>query len=232
MRVRLASTSVGISAALLLTLPACSTESSQDRSTPRTSVGTGKPADAGRDSTPLPSDALKKRLLNAHDLGAGYTLKPESPARRDDVTVLGCPALNSLGGEAATGGSLDLPRKAKTTLVYNGGSSSEISEELYSDTADKLSRGTSRVFHAMTSCPEYQVLAGNSAIDIATQRVGAPELGNERWSQLMTFTAGGRSTVVKQTAIRDRSVLLVLSGSPALVDRHIETALAKATAAR
>ncbi|MFJ3310753.1 hypothetical protein ACIPSA_49005 [Streptomyces sp. NPDC086549] len=39
------------------------------------------------------------------------------------------------------------------------------------------------------------------------------------------------TAVVKQTAIRDGSLLLVVSGSPALVDRHLDKALAKATAA-
>jgi hypothetical protein len=37
--------------------------------------------------------------------------------------------------------------------------------------------------------------------------------------------------VVKQTAIRDGSLLLAVYGSPALVDRHLVKALAKATAA-
>lgn len=60
----------------------------------------------------------------------------------------------------------------------------------------------------------------------------APRLGDERWSQLLTFSAGGHATVVKQTAVRDGSVLLIISGSPALVDRHLDKALAKATAAR
>lgn len=37
--------------------------------------------------------------------------------------------------------------------------------------------------------------------------------------------------MVKQTAVRDGGVLLIISGSPALVDRHIDKALAKAAAA-
>ncbi len=35
--------------------------------------------------------------------------------------------------------------------------------------------------------------------------------------------------MVKQTAIRDGSLLLIVSGSPALVDRHLDKALDKAT---
>lgn len=37
--------------------------------------------------------------------------------------------------------------------------------------------------------------------------------------------------MVKQTAIRDGNLLVIVSGSPALVDRHLDRALAKATAA-
>ncbi len=37
--------------------------------------------------------------------------------------------------------------------------------------------------------------------------------------------------MVKQTAIRDDSLLLIVSGSPALVDRYLDKALTKATAA-
>ena len=67
----------------------------------------------------------------------------------------------------------------------------------------------------MTGCPTYQVVAGGTPIDIASQKLPAPHgLGDEQWSQLLTFSAGGRSTVVKQTAIRDGSLLLIVSGSP------------------
>ncbi|MCC9706143.1 hypothetical protein E4N62_13225 [Streptomyces sp. MNU76] len=136
-----------------------------------------------------------------------------------------------MGGDAATGATLAFPRKAKTAFTY-GGSSSEISEELYSDGANKLSEGIGRIFDAMTGCPTYQVVAGGTPIDIASQKLPAPHgLGDEQWSQLLTFSAGGRSTVVKQTAIRDGSLLLIVAGSPALVDRHLDKALTKATAA-
>lgn len=66
---------------------------------------------------------------------------------------------------------------------------------------------------------------------MTSQKLPAPTVGgDEQWSLLLTFIAGGRSTVVKQTAIRDDNLLLVISGSPALVDRHLDKALAKATA--
>ncbi|GAA0671166.1 hypothetical protein GCM10009535_58620 [Streptomyces thermocarboxydovorans] len=231
MRVRVATTAVGITAVALLALPACSPHSAA-LPAPSSSAASGSPAVNEVNSTPLSSAALTARLLDESDLGSGYTRKAERPARHDDVTVLGCPALSDLGGEAATGGSLDFPRQAKTSFTYAGHSDSEISEELYSDTPAKLSDGMVEVFDAMAGCPEYQILVGGSAVDIATQKTASPHLGEEQWSQLLTFSAGGHDRVVKQTAIRDGNVLVVVSGSPALVDRHLDKALTKATAGR
>ncbi|MFG3041722.1 hypothetical protein ACGFYZ_32950 [Streptomyces sp. NPDC048330] len=230
MRVRVTTSALGLTAATILALPACTTGTTGTTETKPASAPSArgeKPATA-----PLPSAALEARLLNASDLGTGYTRKPERPAQQDDVTVLGCPTLSDLGGDAATGGSLDFPRKAKVTFTYAGGSNSEVSEELYSDTASKLSGGTGRIFDAMTGCPKYQVLVGGTAIDVTTQEVAAPQLGDEQWSQLLTFSAGGRDTLVKQTAIRDGNVLLIVSGSPALVNLHLDKAHTKATVPR
>ncbi|MEU3734791.1 hypothetical protein AB0E81_36175 [Streptomyces sp. NPDC033538] len=228
MRVRVATTALGITAALLA-VPACSTDTTGSEH--RTSSSrTGEPTEAAQGPAALSSAALESRLLGPRDLGSGYLPKPERPAQHDDVTVIGCPALNELGGDAATGGTLAFPHKAKADFTY-GGSSSEISEELYSDSVKKLSDGTGRIFDAMTGCPAYQVVAGGTPVDVTSQKLPAASVGgDERWSLLLTFIAGGRSTVVKQTAIRDGSLLLVLSGSPALVDRHLDKALAKATA--
>ncbi|MEV6535181.1 hypothetical protein AB0M86_37305 [Streptomyces sp. NPDC051639] len=225
MRVRVATTALGITAALLA-LPACSTEIKHK--TP-SAARAGKPSDGVQETAALSSAALESRLLVQSDLGSGYLPKPEHPAQHDDVTIIGCPALSELGGDAATGGTLAFPLKAKADFIY-GGSSSEISEELYSDSAKKLSDGIDRIFDAMTGCPNYQVVAGGTPVDVTSQKLTAPHAGAEQWSQLLTFVAGGRSTVVKQTAIRDGSLLLVVSGSPALVDRHLDKALAKATA--
>ncbi|MFJ6529927.1 hypothetical protein ACIQMZ_32270 [Streptomyces longwoodensis] len=228
MRVRVATTALGITAALLA-VPACSTDTTGSKH--RTSSSrTGKPTDAAKEPAALSSAALESRLLGPRDLGSGYLPKPQRPAQHDDVTVIGCPALNELGGDAATGGTLAFPHEAKADFTY-GGSSSEISEELYSDSVKKLSDGTGRIFDAMTGCPAYQVIAGGTPVHVTSQKLPAASAGgDEQWSQLLTFIAGGRSTVVKQTAIRDGSLLLVLSGSPALVDRHLDKALAKATA--
>ncbi|MGQ4484456.1 hypothetical protein ACN6LM_003755 [Streptomyces sp. SAS_281] len=229
MRVRVATTALGITAALLA-VPACTSGAPSTKPDTTTSSPAGKPARSDRNAAPLSSDILKTRLLDESDLGSGYARKPERPSQHDDVTVIGCPALSELGGEAATGGTLAFPRKAKVTFAY-ADSASEVSEELYSDSADKLSDGIGRIFDAMTGCPSYQVVAGGTPIDMASQKLTAPYgLGDERWSQLLTFSAGGRSTVVKQTAVRDGGLLLIVSGSPGLVDRHLDKALTKATA--
>ncbi|WP_328919802.1 hypothetical protein OH781_37015 [Streptomyces sp. NBC_01550] len=227
MRVRVATTALGVTAALLA-VPACSTGTKPSTAP---SARTGKPADSAQKAAVLSSAALEARLLDQSDLGSGYLRKEERPTQHDDVTVIGCPALSELGGDAATGATLAFPSKAKAAFTY-GGSSSEVDEELYSDSAEKLSGGIDRIFDAMTGCPTYQVVAGGTPIDMASQKLPAPHgLGDEQWSQLLTFSTRGRSTVVKQTAIRDGSLLLIVSGSPALVDRHLDKALTKATSA-
>ena len=181
--------------------------------------------------TPLSSAALAQRLLEEGDLGVGYTRVPQRPAAHDDVTVIGCPALEKLGSDAATGAGLDFSRKAKASFAFAGGSGSEVSEELYSDTATKLTKGITEIFNAMASCPNYRVVAGSTVIDMSTQKTAAPDLGDEQWSQLLTYSAGGRRSVVKQTAVRTGNVLVIVSGSLGLVDANLEKALVKVQAA-
>lgn len=172
MRVRVATTALGITAALLA-LPVCSNDTGIKHQAP--SSRTGKPADAVQETAALSSAALTSRLLDPSDLGSGYLPKPEHPAQHDDVTVIGCPALSKLGGDAATGGTLAFPHKAKADFTY-GGSSSEISEELYSDSAKKLSAYIDRIFDAMTGCPAYQVVAGGTPVDVASQKLPASHM--------------------------------------------------------
>ncbi|MEU6230849.1 hypothetical protein [Streptomyces sp. NPDC047042] len=228
MRVRVTTTAVGLVAATALALYACSTNTSERTLTAPSSVRTGTPAadDSTTAEFPLSSAALDARLLSEQDLGSGYSLKPgNSSSRHDDVTVLGCPALNDLGGDAVTGGSLDFPHRAKAAFTYAGSSSSEVTEELYSDTAAKLSTGTDRIFDTMASCPNYQVLAGGTLIDVHVQTTPTPRLGDEQWSQLLTYRIDGRRTVVKQTAVRAGTMLVIVSGAPGLVDAHITSAV-------
>lgn len=219
---------LGLSALTLVTLPSCSPS-------PTTAVRSGAdsaaplPDDKGdtkQSTVPMSSAQLRERLLDTEDLGAGYTLKPDSAPARGDVTVTGCPAVERLGSDAASSGGLDFPRSAKAAFTYNG--DSEVTEELFSDSAAKLSQGAGRVFGAITACPSYQVITGVTPVDVSVKKRTAPPLGDERWSMEITYTAGGQATVVRQTAIRTGTTLVVLAGSPALVETHIDKALAKA----
>ncbi|MFI1886021.1 hypothetical protein [Streptomyces jumonjinensis] len=218
---------LALTALTLITLPGCSTSAPSPAPTTRTA----EPEAAADNSKPgkvLTPEQLRERLLNEADLGQGYTRKPERNSGRDDVTVIGCPALEKLGGDAAAGGSLDFPNRAKAAFTYTGSADSEVSQELYSDTGTRLSAGTGRIFDAMVSCPVYQVVVGNTPVKMQTQKLTAPALGDEQWSQLITSTTGGRSSIVKQTAIRTGTLLVIVSGSPGLVDTHVEKALGKA----
>ena len=221
-------TALGLSAVCtVLTLTGCAGHSESADSSAPARRGGSTPST----SAPLSSARLNQRLLNESDLGEGYTRKPEAPRRNDDVTVIGCPALAKLGSDAVTGFGLNFTRKAKASFAYTGSSNSEVSEELYSDSAAKLSTGIGRVFDAMLSCRAYQVTSGSTVVDMGTAKSAAPDLGDEQWSQLLTFSVGGQRSVVKQTAIRTGNILVIVSGSPGLVDAHLDKALGKARSA-
>lgn len=143
------------------------------------------------------------------------------------IAVVGCPGLEKLDDKAATGG-LVFPRRAKASFTYVGGPESEVSEELHSDTAAKLSEGIGEIFDAMVSCPSYRLVSGSTVIDVDSQRAVAPHLGDEQWSQLITYSVGGQRSVVRQSAILTNNVLVVVSGSPGLVDANLDKALTKA----
>ncbi|MFG3037163.1 hypothetical protein ACGFYZ_09690 [Streptomyces sp. NPDC048330] len=227
---RRASAALSLTALVTLAVTGCGNDSSTSAPSDAAPAATAKPNPTAEPAgVPLTSAALTARLLDESDLGQGYTRQAKSDnSDRDDVTVIGCPALEKLGGNGAAGGELDFPNSAEVTFSYARGSDSEVAEELYSDTVDKLGPNTRTVFEAMTGCPLYQVVVGDAPIAVATQKLPAPALGDEAWSQLLTFTVGGRDTVMKQTAVRSGSVLVVLSGSPALVDTHLTRAVDKA----
>ncbi|ROQ70214.1 hypothetical protein EDD93_4725 [Streptomyces sp. 840.1] len=226
---RSATTALALSAFTVIALTGCS------RSTKPAGASTAPSAHRGGNSAsasaPLSSAKLNKRLLNESDLGQGYTRKPRAADRHDDVTVIGCPALEKLDSDTATGATLDFTRKAKASFTYTGNTHSEVSEELYSDSATKLSNGIGKVYNAMISCPSYQVTSGSAVIGMGTEKTAAPDLGDEQWSQLLTYSADGQHSVVKQTAIRTGNVLVIVSGSPGLVDAYLDKALSKARSA-
>ncbi|GAA4009513.1 hypothetical protein [Streptomyces plumbiresistens] len=217
----------------VLALTGCASHAEPADSSAASSAPVHRGGSAPSASAPVSSAQLNQRLLNESDLGDGYTSKPETARRNDDVTVIGCPALEKLGSDAATGSGLDFTRKATASFAYTGSNSSEVSEELYSDSAAKLSKGIGEIFDAMLSCPTYQVTSGSTVVDRGTEKTAAPSnLGDEQWSHLLTSSVGGQRSVIKQTAIRTGSILLIVSGSPGLVDAHLGEALAKARTAR
>ncbi|AJC55008.1 hypothetical protein [Streptomyces sp. 769] len=217
---------ISLSALAVLTLAGCS-GGSTPAADPTSSASAHRTGNNVPAPTALSSSALSKRLLDENDLGEGYTRRPQRAERHDDVIVIGCPALEKLGGDAATGANLDFPRKAKASFTYAGSSNSEVAEELYSGTAAKLSQDIGKIFDAMVSCPTYQVASGSTVIGMTTQKTAAPDLGDEQWSQLLTYSVGGQRSVVKQTAVRTGGVLVILTGSPGLVDAHVEKAVDK-----
>ncbi|MGW3689797.1 hypothetical protein [Streptomyces sp. NPDC005125] len=181
MRVRVSSTALGVTAAALLAMSACSTGTTGAK--PDTVSPPDLDSRPGPPGAPLRCRRPRWRLAcSTRATSAIPTLrKPQRPSQHDDVTVVVLPALSELGADAATGGSLTFPRKAKTTFTYAGSSNSEVSEELYSDSVNKLSTGIRRIFDAMTSCPTYQVVAGGTPIDMASQKLTPPrELGDEQ----------------------------------------------------
>ncbi|MGW7095906.1 hypothetical protein [Streptomyces sp. NPDC054874] len=228
---RSTTTVLALSALTVLTLTGCSRSTEPADTSAASSAPAHRGGNNASTSAPLSSAKLNKRLLNESDLGEGYARKPQATDRHDDVTVIGCPALEKLGSDAATGANLDFTRKAKASFTYAGSTNSEVSEELYSDSATKLSNGIGKVFNAMVSCPSYQVASGSTVIDMGTQKTAAPDLGDEQWSQLLTYSAGGQRSVVKQTAVRTGNILVIVSGSPGLVDAHLDKALTKARTA-
>ncbi|MDI3390209.1 hypothetical protein QIS99_29050 [Streptomyces sp. B-S-A8] len=220
--------SVGVAA---FALTGCSHSAEPAGASPASSAPAQRGGRASSPPAPLSSSDLHQRLLTESELDEGYTRKPEA-LRRNDVTVIGCPALEKLGSGAATGSGLAFPRKAKVSFTYTGSSSSELGEELYSDSPAKLSQGIGKVFDAMLSCRSFQVASGSSVIDVGTERASVPDLADERWSQLMTFSARGQRRIVKQTAVRTGNLLVILSGSPGLVDAHLAEAVGKAQRTR
>ncbi|MBO3674003.1 hypothetical protein [Streptomyces sp. NEAU-YJ-81] len=221
----------------VLALTGCSTDGADSIDpTSSATVSVRSDGESAPASAPLSSAALAKRLLDESDLGEGYTRTPQRPVQQFTAPAgppqNGCPALETLGGEAAAGGGLDFPRRAKVSFTYASGTGSEMSEGLYSGTVAELSGGVGRIFEAMTSCSSYQLVVGSTAISVTTQKVPATRLGEECWSLLLTFTDGGRGSVMKQTAVRTGTVVVVISGSPSLVDAQLRKAVAKAAAGR
>ncbi|MEJ8641160.1 hypothetical protein WKI68_06075 [Streptomyces sp. MS1.HAVA.3] len=208
----------------LWTLTSCSAPPS-DTAPAATQAET--PAPAASNHEVLPAERLADRLLTADDLGPGYTARPAASTASPEASVEGCPQLEQLGSAADNPYAM-FPNQAKR--VFTGPGSAQLTEELYSAPPKDLSAGVGRIMTAMGTCPSYQLVTATTVAEVRTQTVPVPRLGDEQWGQVLTVTAGGRRTVIQQTVIRDGALLLVISGSPAEVAVHGQTALAKATA--
>ncbi|MFJ7779342.1 hypothetical protein [Streptomyces yangpuensis] len=174
----------------------------------------------------LPSERLAERLLTTDDLGPGYATHLAATTGSPDASVEGCPQLEQLGSAVDNPYAM-FPNQGKR--VFTGPGGTQLTEELYSAPPKDLSARVGRITTAMSACPSYQLVTATTVAEVRTQAVPVPRLGDEQWGQVLTVT-GGRRTVVQQTVIRDGAVLLVLSGNPAEVTVHGQTALAKATA--
>ncbi|KOV73397.1 MULTISPECIES: hypothetical protein [unclassified Streptomyces] len=173
---------------------------------------------------PLDAGALHRLLLSQADLGAGYVQAQETPdsEKFDDVSVQGCPQLEKLGQNAS---ETMFASKAETSFTYDTDAS--LGEELHSDRPSVLSSGLRQLFGAYTSCPAYSVTAGTTPIEVKVAKSAAPELGDEQFAYTSTMELPSGAQVLKTMAVRKGNIAVMLVGAPALVDRHIKTAVGK-----
>ncbi|MEU8543161.1 hypothetical protein AB0C52_24790 [Streptomyces sp. NPDC048717] len=222
MRVR--TTVFFLPALVLSAVTACSTFSSES--------GVGgpsapSPSASSASAAALPSDRLRARLLTAADLGPGYTVRFADPPASSWGEVLGCAPLERL---AAWTGDPYARFPARARAVITGPGPTKVTEELFSAAPAELSVGIRRIMSAMTACPTYRLAIAATVFEVSTRITPAPPLGEEQWAQIVTVRANGRSQVTQQVVVRDGSLLVVLSGSPAEVKLHVERALDKAAA--
>ncbi|MBO1414445.1 hypothetical protein [Streptomyces sp. FH025] len=183
-----------------------------------TKVDTRTSASTATAAVPLGEAELSGRLLTMTDLGTGY-----APSSRDDLTVPGCPVYDQPGG----GG---LQFATKVTAKFSGttaNGSGTLTEELHTDSPTKLSEGTKAVFDAFAKCGSFDMSLGSTQTQVTVNPAEAPKLGDESYAQLVTLS-GGRTLVYKQQAVRAGNVLVVLTGTPALVDAQLPHAVEKA----
>lgn len=177
----------------------------------------------------MKSQQLAHYLLTADDLGPGYTRtetpddkKADDPHRYNDMGVSGCPALEEM---AKHSDQMQFAEKASAGFAF--GADATLGEELNSDVPANLSEGLRRIIHAQTSCPAYTMTSGDTLVTVTVHKDKAPAPGPDAYAYTMTFTGPGRSHVMKTAVVRRGNIAMMLMGAPALVDRHIEAAIAK-----
>ncbi|WP_344077913.1 hypothetical protein [Streptomyces crystallinus] len=173
---------------------------------------------------PLAEAALHPLLLTQADLGTGYVHVQEKPGsdKFDDVAVQGCPALEKLG---QSGEEKMFAAKAETSFTYTRDAT--LDEELHSDRPSVLSGKLRELFGAYTSCPTYTMTAGTIPIEVKVTKSVPPNLGDEQFVYTSTLELPSGAQVLKTMAVRKGNVVVMLVGAPALVDRHMKTAVGK-----
>lgn len=173
---------------------------------------------------PLTEGALRPLLLSQADLGAGYVQAQEESGsgKFDDVSVQGCPSLEKLG---QSGDETMFASKAETSFTYDTDAS--LGEELHSDRPSVLSSKLRELFGAYTSCPTYTMTAGTTPIEVKVAKSVTPELGDEQFAYTSTMELPSGAQVLKTMAVRKGNIAVMLVGAPALVDRHMKTAVSK-----
>ncbi|WP_405968908.1 hypothetical protein OG613_47575 (plasmid) [Streptomyces sp. NBC_00015] len=171
---------------------------------------------------PLADGALRPLLLSQADLGDGYVQEKASSGEFDDVAVQGCASLEKL---EQNGDESMFASKAEISFTYN--TASTLGEELHSDRPSVLSSKLRELFGAYTSCPTYSMTAGTTPIEVKVAKSATPKIGDEQFAYTSTMELPSGAQVLKTMAVRKGNVAVMLVGAPALVDRHIETAVDK-----
>ncbi|MGC5263939.1 hypothetical protein ACPXCO_23260 [Streptomyces cyaneofuscatus] len=187
--------------------------------------GDAKPqAKPAAEPKPLTEDALRPLLLSQADLGTGYVQIQEKPdsGNFDDVSIQGCSALEKLG---QSGDETMFAAKAETSFTYD--TDATLGEELHSDRPSVLSSKLRGLFGAYTSCPTYTMTAGTTPIEVKVAKSATPELGDEQFAYTSTMDLPSGPQVLKTMAVLKGNVAVMLVGAPALVDRHMKTAVGK-----
>lgn len=178
------------------------------------------------EAKPLTEGQLRPLLLSPADLGAGYVQTPAETegdsGKHDDVSVQGCPSLEELG---QSGHEIKFASKAEASFTYD--TDATLGEELHSDQPSVLSSKLRSLFRAYTSCPVYTMTAGTTPIEVTVAKSGTPDLGDEQFAYTSTMKLSSGPQVLKTVAVRKGNVAVMLIGAPALVDRHIKTAVGK-----
>ncbi|MCX4826373.1 hypothetical protein OG883_42795 [Streptomyces sp. NBC_01142] len=188
--------------------------------------GDAKPqAKPAAEPKPLAEGALRPLLLSQADLGTGYVQVQEKSdsGKFDDVSVQGCSALEKLG---QSGDETMFAAKAETSFTYDD-TDATLGEELHSDRPSVLSSKLRGLFGAYTSCPTYTMTAGTTPIEVKVAKSATPELGDEQFAYTSTMELPSGAQVLKTMAVRKGNVAVMLVGAPALVDRHMKTAVGK-----